>query len=471
MATDPENEAVNGVEVDAEDGEVSLAEIAATKVHIEGLVDMNTQDVENFARDHFPSDSFRRVEWVNDYSANLIYDTPQAATAALRTLAVSPVEDPLELRLAKTSITHPQVELSIRQAVVTDQKVKNAAAQSAFYLNHPEYDPENRPSRGRGGRGRGPRRDGGYGRHRRSLNELSPGADKPFDVNLYDDDPISISARRVPDGAAGKVSTSLEEDLFADRASKRRRTSDEDLIKNRSDGRLKDRSRSRSPAREGDGRFGFSDDQPYRQTARRRSPPPPRRRLSNVNRLALEKKKAELFPGKKSSAALEINGRDRSSIDLFPQKSFPGKHPHVDPNSIDLCDDMLCDDMATSASAVKIFEIIPRTAQNTYNSQPGRRTDPPRSLTERIGSSKPRDLFAKNDISLSAGRLNAESSAGFSIKGAGGAKNEPVASFGFLGASKERKVDLFANKIAVGGGGDLFPEKVRSRRKGASEFI
>ena len=132
MATDAENEAMNGVEVDAEDGEVSQAEIAATKVHIEGLVDMNTQDVENFARDHFPSEAFRRVEWVNDYSANLIYDTPEAAKEALRTLAVSEVEDPLELRPAKASITHPQVELSIRQAVVTDQKVKNAAAQSAF---------------------------------------------------------------------------------------------------------------------------------------------------------------------------------------------------------------------------------------------------------------------------------------------------------------------------------------------------
>lgn len=324
MAADADNETMNGVqaETETEDGEVSQAEIAATKVHIEGLAEMNTQDVENFARDHFPSDAFRRVEWVNDYSANLVYDTPEAAADALRTLAAAQVEDPLELRPAKASITHPQADLSIRQAVVTDQKVKNAAVQSAFYLMHPEYDPENRPGRGRGGRGRGgrPRRGGGYGRHERPRSTRSPTVEKPFDVNLYDDDPASVAARQGPNERVHKVSNTLD-----DRASDRWSTRGEDLIINRSDGRLKDRSRSRSPAREGDGRFGFSDDQPYRQTARRRSPPPPRRRLSNENRLASEKMKSELFPGKKASASLELKGHDKSSSDLFPHKSISGK--------------------------------------------------------------------------------------------------------------------------------------------------
>ncbi|EMF08290.1 uncharacterized protein SEPMUDRAFT_121086 [Sphaerulina musiva SO2202] len=428
MAADADNETMNGVqaETETEDGEVSQAEIAATKVHIEGLAEMNTQDVENFARDHFPSDAFRRVEWVNDYSANLVYDTPEAAADALRTLAAAQVEDPLELRPAKASITHPQADLSIRQAVVTDQKVKNAAVQSAFYLMHPEYDPENRPGRGRGGRGRGgrPRRGGGYGRHERPRSTRSPTVEKPFDVNLYDDDPASVAARQGPNERVHKVSNTLD-----DRASDRWSTRGEDLIINRSDGRLKDRSRSRSPAREGDGRFGFSDDQPYRQTARRRSPPPPRRRLSNENRLASEKMKSELFPGKKSSASLELKGHDKSSSDLFPHKSTSG-----------------------------------RNARDN-----DRASEKPRDLFQRIKDSKPRDLFARNETSLQAGRLNADlkaTSNGFSIKGAG-AKNETIS---FLGASKERQ-DLFSSRIAAGGGGgDLFPEKVR-RRKGASDFI
>lgn len=454
LATEAENEQMNGVEA-AEDGEVSQAEIAATKVHIEGLAEMNTQDVENFARDHFPSESFRRVEWVNDYSANLIYDTSQAAAQALRTLAASHAEDPLELRPAKASITHPQAELSIRQAVVTDQKVRNAAEQSAFYLRHPEYDPENRPGRGRGGRGRGrgQRRGGAYGRHERSRSTRSPTVEKPFDVNLYDDDSASLAARRPPDGPARSIRS--DDDLFADRSSDRRPNRNEDLFANRSDGRLKGRSRSRSPARDGDGRFGFSDDQPYRQTARRRSPPPTRRFSNRNNRLAHEKMKAELFPSRKPPTALNTNGHDdtNSVVDLFPHKASAGK----------------------DTSAIEHFDSHARTEQSTYHDVSGRQSrdndrlsGQPRDLFQRNENTS-RDLFARSAVSAASqtGRLNADltpSGGGFSIKGAG-AKNESVS---FLGASKERQ-DLFASKIAAGSG-DLFPEKVR-RRRGASDFI
>ncbi|KAI5359955.1 Putative nuclear cap-binding protein subunit 3 [Septoria linicola] len=442
MATEAENEQMNGVEGAVEDGELSQADIAATKVHIGGLGEMNTQDVENFARDHFPSKAFRRVEWVNDHSANLIYDTAEAASEALRTLAATPtVDDPLELRPAKASITHPQAELTIRQAVVTDQKAKNAAVQSAYYLNHPEYDPETRFGRGRGG-GRGRARGRGRGRYERrerSRSTRSPTAEKPFDVNLYDDDAASLAARRPPTAPARRASIRSDEDLFAGSRSRRPRQ-EEDLFAQKSNGRLKDRSRSRSPARDGDGRFGFSDDQPYRQTARRRSPPPPRRRSSNENRSARESMKAELFPGKKS------NGRSKSPVDLFAHKTSSGKH---------VLKDATASHYDALAAAVGNFDISPDRVQVTYDTPAA----PRQSRDE-----KPRDLFAQKAAASQAGRLNGEpASSGFSIKGAG-AKNE----VSFLGASKERQQDLFPNRIAAGV--DLFPEKVR-RRKGASDFI
>ncbi|KXT06974.1 hypothetical protein AC578_7159 [Pseudocercospora eumusae] len=441
-----------------EDGEVPPAEIAATKVHIQGLAELTTQDIENFARDHYDSELFRKVEWVDDNSANLIYDTAEAAKEALHILSQEQLEDPLDLRAAKALSTHPHVELFVRQAVVTDQKERGAAHRSAFYLNHPEYDPLNKPrGRGRGGRrGRGRGRGrGGYredDRHSRSNSNA-----EPFDVNLYDDDPESMKTRAPPRSSSRKGSYHSEEDLFAGKRDGRRpRREEEDLFAGKSDGRL--RNRSASPIRDGDGRYGFSDDQPYRQTARRRSPPPIRPRSHTDNYAAREKIKTELFPSKKKSTAL-TNGRNgNGAIELFPDRAsppaqgqndlFPDKVNHKRQDAKDIHPDEV-------ASAIGKFNM---SLQKEYmsNDDSGRRPAPGR------------DLFSRIDAESTTGRLTERLSSNdnFSFKGASRKEDQGIS---FLGASKDR-TELFP-KGGSGGGRDLFEEKVRSRRRGAEHFI
>ncbi|EME85030.1 uncharacterized protein MYCFIDRAFT_195911 [Pseudocercospora fijiensis CIRAD86] len=403
---EPEAEQMN-----IEDGEVPPAEIAATKVHIQGLAELTTQDIENFARDHYDSELFRKVEWVDDNSANLIYDTAEAAKEALQILSQEQVGDPLDLRAAKALSTHPHVELFVRQAVVTDQKERGAAHRSAFYLNHPEYDPLNKPRGrgrgGRGGRGRG-RGRGGYREDDRHSRQSSNA--EPFDVNLYDDDAESMKKRAVPRSPRRKGSYHSEEDLFAGKRDGRRpRREEGDLFAGKSDGRL--RNRSASPIRDGDGRYGFSDDQPYRHTARRRSPPPIRPRSHTDNYAAREKIKTELFPSKKKSTAFTDGRSGNGALELFPDRESP-------------------------------------PAQ-------GRRPAPGR------------DLFSRIDADSTSGRLNERpsSSDNFSFKGASRKEDQGVS---FLGASKER-TELFP-RGGSGGGRDLFEEKVR-RRRGAEHFI
>ncbi|KAF7193572.1 hypothetical protein HII31_05147 [Pseudocercospora fuligena] len=380
---EPEAEQMN-----IEDGEVPPAEIAATKVHIQGLAELTTQDIENFARDHYDSELFRKVEWVDDNSANLIYDTAEAAKEALQILSREQIEDPLDLRAAKALSTHPHVELFVRQAVVTDQKERE-----------------------------------------------------------------SIKKRAPPRSPARKGSYHSEEDLFAGKRDGRRpRREEEDLFAGRSDGRL--RNRSASPIRDGDGRYGFSDDQPYRQTARRRSPPPIRPRSHTDNYAAREKIKTELFPSKKKSTAL-TNGRNgNGAVELFPDRAsppaqgkndlFPDKVNHKRQDAKDIHPDEV-------ASAIGKFNM---SLQKEYmsNDDSGRRPAPGR------------DLFSRIDAESTNGRLTERpsSSDNFSFKGASRKEDQGV---NFLGASKDR-TELFP-KGGSGGGRDLFEEKEgRPQRRG-----
>lgn len=440
-----------------EEGEVAPAIIAATKVHVLGLAELTTQDIENFARDHYDSDLFKRVEWVDDNSANLVYDTAEAAKEALQIFSRESVEDPLESRAAKALATHPHVELFVRQAVASDQKERGAAHRSAFYLRHPELDPlENPRGRGRGrgwggrsGRGRGWGR-GGYREDDRHSRRGSNA--EPFDVSLYDEDSSSLKKQAAqPLNTSRAGSFHSEEDVLAKRADRRPRRGEE-LFASKLSGRL--RNRSASPIRDGDGRYGFSDDQPYRQTARRRSPI--RARSHQENYAAREDLKTELFPSRKKSSALTngngaielFPGRALSPIrrddDLFPEKLNHKRHDAKDihPNEV--------------ASAIGKFDIsLPKECVS--NNDSGRRPAPGR------------DLFSRIDANSATGRLNERpvSADDFSFKGASRKEDQGVS---FLGASKDR-MELFPKGRSSGGTRDLFEDKARSRRRGAEHFI
>lgn len=228
--------------------------------------------------------------------------------------------------------------------------------------------------------------------------------------------------------------------------------------------------------RDGDGRFGFSEDQPYRQTARRRTPPPPRARTNSDNYAARQAMRTELFPSKKNKAALS---NDQSSnggaVELFPdRKSSTVEGKELFPDKVAAshrrqeAKDLHPDEVATAIGKCTLNRL---KESSTYGSS-GRRPENTSARHDRTSTSQrdaapPRDLFARIDANSTAGRLNerASSSQGFSIKG-----RSEESGISILGASRER-TELFPRAGKAGGGTDLFEDKIRSRRRGAEHFI
>lgn len=451
---------MNGLEADAaiEEGEVDQAAPVA-KVHIRGINTFNTSMVEAYARQHDSADFFNKVEWVDDASANLIYDTELAAIEALQAMtATEELGDPLSTRPAKRLEGQQDVELFVRQAVESDVKVKGASLYSRYYLDNPDEDPENRKrcfsQRGGGRNGYGNRREDSYKRPRRDIGDelyaRRGSQDAPFDVDLYDDNPVAVA--KVAQSAERRESMSSTGSGYH-----RRRVSnrDRDLFANKSDGRLRD-GRSASPEREGDGRYGFSDDQPRRQTARARTPPPlpPHGRVAlrkgteGENRRAAEAKRKELFPGRKVSPS-RGNGNGSTAMELFPDRRASSSS-----NSIDGVRDLIPAHRRSSARDIdhERNNVVDKLRKSSLTDD-----DYP-SHTDRTG--KGGDLFARIDV-LNHGRLNG-SDQGFSFKGAG--VSDGSQGFSFKGASKAAvKVqnplvkELFPMKSGpTKSGGDLF---------------
>lgn len=96
---------MNGVEA-IEEGEVDASAPAPTKVHIRGLDNLSQDDILKWIEEHSSIDLFKKVQWIDDTSANLIYDTDIAAAEALNALSAEEVIEPLQLRAAKRVSTH-----------------------------------------------------------------------------------------------------------------------------------------------------------------------------------------------------------------------------------------------------------------------------------------------------------------------------------------------------------------------------
>lgn len=429
-----------------EEGELAGDEVAGNKVFITGTGTLGTSDIQNFGHDHF-SGNFE-VEWIDDDNVNLVYGSNELAAEALKALSVEWTEDPLQERRAKALITHPDVSLWVRMARNTDVKQKGAAERSRYYLLHPEQDPMNRPRRQPR---RGGRRGGGYEDRRMSRENTK------FDVDLYDDDPAAKAAtakRRMSQHSSLHSDDGVYNDNGRNKI-RRVHGRGDDLIVDKREGRL--RNRSASPMREGDGRFGFSDDQPYRKTARRRTPPPVRSGSHQANKAAGEKLRKELFPSKKTGTPLTNGFVDpKRPVELFPKSSsqapqelFPEKVNHRRQDAKDIGPDEV-------ANAIGKCDLFAEREQPTYD-QPGRR---PENGRVRNDTGKPRDLFDR--ISAPSGRLNERPSSegndgGFSIRGAGQPQN-----FSFKGASRDAPpvTELFPKKDLSK---DLFAHKMQGR--------
>lgn len=318
-----------GVEDAPEEGEVDSSAPVPNKIHIRGLDTLTTADIREWVKEHHTDEAFKRVEWIDDTSANLIFDDERAAVEALTALSTEQPAGAFDLRAAKGIAARPDTNLQLRQTMAADVKLPGAKDRSRFYLLNPEHDPDTRFPNGRKRRYQD---DRGNGVHKKRRGDREMGGRRrnsedgtPFNVNFYDDDAeVTESSDR-----AKNV------DLFS-RTGRGRRSSDND--KRLRQGRLYDRSAS--PAKDGDGRYGFDDQQPYRRAARRRSRTPPDLAESVLRRGATGGDKDDLFAGRSKSRALrdeiEDHGallRGNGSKELFPDRAAP--HRRTDAQDID----------------------------------------------------------------------------------------------------------------------------------------
>ncbi|KAK5115003.1 hypothetical protein LTR85_010041 [Meristemomyces frigidus] len=491
-----DNDAMNGVEEAPEEGEVDT-NAPVPKVHLRGVDNLTPGDIQNFANEHYPTKRPRHVQWIDDTSVNLVYDTEATAAEALHAFSAQEEAEPLKVRAAKRLSTHPDIELFVRQAVVSDIKAPNARLASRFYLDNPQYDPENPKNVNRKRpfeqeRSYRQRDNYTYKRSRRDIGDdlysRRSSRDEPFDVDLYDDDPASL-AKRAERRESYHSGSEYEN-------SRKKLTFQDDLMAHRENGRL--RNRSASPSRDGDGRFGFDDDQPRRRTARPRSPTPPRLRAGREdrdNRAARDNFRKELFPDRKPAANTALtnghtNGGGRT--DLFPKHASPPTgpreliphHKRHDARDFDRETREL-----TNGIGNYTLDGADEREQHTYT-----RSDPRRdsSRRSRETSEKPRDLFSRitgaaPKVESAYGRLHdrpassraeSQEAGGFNFKGAGntrsssrGSKENGSGGFSILGASRDRPEnplvkELFPMKAGNGGGSggkDLFDGRIKGR--------
>jgi len=482
-ASSTDFEAMTGVEEAAEEGEVDQ-DAPTPKVFVDGVCSFYPTDAKTYAAEHYPSELFKEVQWIDDNTLNLVYDTEAAALEALQALSAVEVDDPSVLRAAKRLSSKPDVELHVRQSTVRDVKVKDARIYSRFYLDNPKYDPETRKRRytERSHRGRNydykrPRRDevDGMYHRRRSRDEI-------FDEDLYDDDSASLAARakrrnsRASDGSAyGR---------------KKRQYSDDDVLSSREQGRL--RNRSASPLRDGDGRYGFEEKQPRRRTARPRSRTPLSRRNSggrdySDNRAAAEINRKDLYTDKFSvPRELFPNHRRQDAHDLDLEYKGMDMRKCTISNDATLCrqhryrayDDSEHDQESSEQ---------PRNLSSKINGEQPRdlfshsSNEQPRDLFSRISNEQPRDLFSRISNGPSTyGRLNERQkpthSDGLDFSPNGAGSSNDSCEFSFLGASTRaphpRVKELFPNKT-VAEKKDLFDGRIKGRgqRRRAEDLL
>lgn len=472
-------EAMNGVEEVKEEGEFDPNETQPAKIHVRGLDKLNTTQIEQWVGEYVPIDLFKRVQWIDDTSANLIFDTELAASDALNSLSAVEVFDPLELRRAKELSTHPDQVLEVRQAVVTDVKAKGAKDRSAFYLFNPDWDPDNPHNVRQDSRKRRWADDGGRERNKYRRREWE-------DDRLHrreSRDQGNFTEDMYDEGAAGTASAPPESrrTSSSNEYARRRVNLGEDLFASQQTGRLRDRSAS--PGRDGDGRYGFSEDQPRRRTARPRSATPPGLRKNRDNRTARGAASKELFPDKAPTSALTTDlFSDRPSTpksntgprELFPDKQGTPNHRRQDGRDLPL--DEVVHFMGRS-------NIGRQDGYGTYSSRnSGARPSTPRaSYADRDERERDRgrgkDLFARiNGTSegRGSGRLSRDGDdedAGFSIKGSARNGGGGDQGFSFLGASKEgqRKENPLVKELFPmrnEGRKDLFDGRVKGRASG-----
>ena len=393
--------------------------------------DLTTDDIKAFSVEHFPSDPPTRIEWIDDTSANMVYNTPGTGLAALEHLSLDSSSSMLllELRLAKPSSTHPGSTLQVRTALISDQKRPRAYEASRFYMMHPEHDPREQRRRGRSHHSNGDyqrRRYGDDENKRRRRRDKEEG----FDASMYDDN--ASSSRR------GSLASSSD-----DRA--RRPVYSYRPHQNGTSGSSRDRSAS--PDRhDGEG------------PRRRRRTPPPSYRSRDPHPFPTENEGKELFPTKSrqdnDKAGKELFS-DRmlaadSKQELFPHKANTIMHRRSD--AFDAADETA--DLFANGLSIPFTDNPKRGAKGLAS----RITTPAESTYGRLKSSDPEPQVDEDDGGLTI-RGASRHDLGFSIRG---------------GAAAGTIKELFPSKAVSNAGKELFAERLvgrGGRRKKAEDMF
>jgi hypothetical protein len=287
----------------ADDGELNEDDdasntIVPTKIHIRGLDNLHTDDIKSYVKAHYGG--VDKVEWIDDSTANLVFNSEPTARDAMVALSAIDIADATALGVgetvpAKALEGRPESSLHIRFATEADKKQAGAALRSRYYLLHPEHDPEERRRRHQENRPRYRDRDnrdnrdsrdsrdnrGNGGRRRRYSDEEV----ETFEASMYDDAPQPSKDDRSSDRSGPYArEENRGKELFSGRAVGRPSAK---------------RDRSASPRREDDGDAAmdvFASSSGNRTQAR-----------SIRGRLASESRSKELFPTKPSNRGGQLD--------------------------------------------------------------------------------------------------------------------------------------------------------------------
>ena len=389
------------------------------KVYIRGLDDLTTSDVTHFSLEHHPEDAPTRVEWIDDTSANIVFESPAIAMRALGSFTRVDDDhvpaDNMQLRPARNLSTHPALSLQVRTSIFTDRKRPRAYEASRFYMMHPEHDP--RESRRRDASHTNSsyrlRRYGDNEHRRRKQRDQEDG----FDASMYDDDESSSKRGSIdasPERHNGSRSSNPQHRVDSYRPARRARN-------------VESRDRSASPTR-------------HQHT------PPPSYRARDPHPFPEENRGKELFPTK-SAIDSETNevGKDLFSYRMLAQGLKKELFPHKA--------------IAISHRRSDAFDAADETADLFASGLPVPFTDGDMSgkiLSDRI-SARP-DLF-KNHLNVMAKEsFGATVDHGINIRGASGQQEQ---GFSIRGAGTIK--ELFPGRQLGNAGKELFSEKLAGR--------
>ena len=448
---------------DGDQAQVPIADSNLTphKIHIRGVDDFTTEILNAFISEHLPLETPPRIEWIDDTSANIVFDTPATASKALEKLTYVSSGEPFsvpahQLRPAKIFSKYPQSSLQVRLALSNDRKRPRAYEASRFYMMHPEHDPREHRRYDRS-REDGPndyrRRRYGRDEHRRRKSGDNAQGFKP---SMYDDDASALASRESRNtgrrGSFSMRSTLSSSDERSGGERHIRHTHCGDSYRpgrhDRSGGTSRDRSAS-------PGRVNAYTLNHSRRMSRRRTPPPPYQ-SRDPHPIPLQNQHKELFPLKSGlDTASNRTGREllphktvstNLTKELFPNKSITISHRRSD--AFDAADETA--DLFASRLSVPFAE-----RENSSNASK-KTTTAPTSSFGRLRNSDlepdPEALQNLEDGGISIRGVSKNQAQGFSIRGAadGNARN---------GLAKE----LFPGKALGNAGKELFVEKIHGR--------